>query len=341
MKLRIYIKDRFDAVTSVISAILAITIVIVAALSTVFWGIPYVDELRNKESLENAEMQFNLLIDNMKDIIIGNADSKNVLSVAVEEGTISVDNSSYDRTILMYSLKGISKYNFSVAGLDDNNKWFNLIMSDYSNIKAKGFFYNDPSDPNNYHEENFTDFALSEKWSPFDLKGRVCILLYDGVRIPDNLFGKIWLFDSISLKFNLHTNEGNHELSMEKGGIIYIKDGDSRVKRLFNVYFEDSTFGLHVLQTLFLESFSADGNGFNIKISIECRGSWMQQKPDDDIYNLRLQLHGDNAQTWLDYINKKHENKFVITDNNTLFLSESGDGYQISFLNSIVDIDKI
>ena len=70
MKQRINFKNKFDAITSVVSAILAITIVILAALSTVFWGIPYIDELRNKESLENAEMQFNLLINNMKDIII-------------------------------------------------------------------------------------------------------------------------------------------------------------------------------------------------------------------------------------------------------------------------------
>ena len=328
MKLGTYIKDRFDAVTTVVSAILAITIVIVASLSTVFWGIPYVDELRNKESLENIEKQFNLIIDNMKDIIIGKVNSKNVLSVAVEEGKISVDNNTYDRTILMYSYDGISKYNFTVSGLDDDNNEFDLIipiMSNYSTVKAKGLFYNNPSEPENYSGKNLLISEAGKVTSSlFDFKGRVCILLYDEVMIPDNLFGKIWLFDSNSLKFNLHTNEGNNELSLEKGGIIYVKEGDAQVKRLFNVYLEGGSFGLHVLQTLFLESFSAGGNGFKIKISFECRGSWMQEI--DEIYNLRLQLHGDNAQTWLDYINDKYENKFVISNNNTLFLSESGDG---------------
>ena len=54
MKLQIHIRDSFDAVTPVISAILAITVVIVAVSSTVFWGGPYVNDLQSKESLERV-----------------------------------------------------------------------------------------------------------------------------------------------------------------------------------------------------------------------------------------------------------------------------------------------
>jgi hypothetical protein len=133
---------------------------------------------------------------------------------------------------------------------------------------------------------------------------------------------------------------------LEKGGIIYLKNENSQVKRLFNVYLEDDSFGIHVLQILALKSFSASGsNGFNRKISVESRGTWVQER--DDVYYLKLQLHGDNAQTWLDDINNKYQNKFVISDDDndglydTLFLSESADGMQFTFLNSITDFDII
>jgi hypothetical protein len=137
-----------------------------------------------------------------------------------------------------------------------------------------------------------------------------------------------------------------HELSLEKGGIIYFKDGDSQVKRLFSVYLEDESFGIHALQLLALKSFSAGGsNGFNRKISVESRGTLVQER--GNIYYLKLQLYGDNAQIWLDYIKNKYENKFVISDDDndglddTLFLSESYDGTQLTFLSSIIDFDII
>ena len=117
-------------------------------------------------------------------------------------------------------------------------------------------------------------------------------------------------------------------------------DNPKQIKKLFNVYLEDDSFGLHVIQTNSSKSFSAGGGGgFNIRISIEGHGSWKQEIRN--VYNLSLQLHGDNAFTWLNYINNKYENRFDQQDDNTLYLIESSDGVKLSFLNSIVDINKV
>ena len=80
-------------------------------------------------------------------------------------------------------------------------------------------------------------------------------------------------------------------------------------------------------------------------ISIESGGSSLQEL--NDVYNLRLQLYGENAQTWLSYINNKYVDKFVISygDTNgvddTLFLSESHNGIELIFLYSIVNLTKL
>ena len=343
MKLRIHIRARFDAVTPVISAILAVTVVIVAVSSTVFWSGPYVDGLQSKESLENAEMQFNLIVENIKDIVIRGADDKNILPVVVDQGSISIDKSDYDRTIVVYSTNPDPGYEITVdeLGLDSSDNVFYVYLGNNlgtNNIRANIQW----PDNDEYSEEMEFVGTDGRVEATHDISGNVHITLSD----TGSDFGNIWLFDSNSLIFDLHSSAGIHRLSLEKGGIIYFNDGEAQVKRLFSVDLKDDSFGIHVLQILALKSFSAGGgNGFNGKISVESRGTWVQER--GNIYYLKLQLHGDNAQTWLDYINNKYENKFVVSDDDndglddTLFLSESTDGVQLTFLNSIIDFDII
>ncbi len=346
MKQRIFKRDRIDAISTVISAVLAISIFVGAAISTIFFGIPYINDLQSQESLENVEMQFDLIIDNIKDIVTGESVDKNVLSLFIEKGSLSVNKNEFDRTIIMYSNNGNSKYNFTVTGLSDTDRWFDLIMSDYLNIKAKGRFYNDSSDPNDYYENELFISLVGKVTSPINLRGRICIFLYDGNIIPENLFGKIWLFDSDSLKFKTQSKTASHELILEKGGIIYLKNKNSQVKQIFNLLLKDNSIFIHVLQTNFLKSFVLGGeDGFNIRISIESSSSSLQEL--NNVYNIRLQLHGENAQTWLSYISNKYIDKFLISDednngiDDTLFLSESHNGLDLIFLNSIVNLNKV
>jgi len=353
MKLRIFKRNRNNAISTIVSALLAITIFVGAAISIIFLGIPYVNDLQSQESLENVEMQFNLILDNIKDIVTGEADDKNVLTLAIEEGSISINKNDFDRTIFLYSNNGISKYSFNVSGLDDNNKEFDLLNISYElvNINSTAKFYNNISDPDSFYLEQLNVSLISvNKYKVTskinDFEGRVCIELYDGEIKEKNLFGKIWLFDSNSLIFKTQSHSGLHKLILEKGGILYNKNSDSKVEKLFNIYYKDDSFGLHVLQTLASKSFSVSGGGgLNIKISIESRGS--SQQIIEVVYNLCLQLYGDNAQIWLKNINDKYINKFLLNDQDndgivdTLFLSESSNGVELIFLNSIVDINKV
>jgi len=340
MKLRIFKRDRIDAISTVISAILAITIFVGAAISTIFLGIPYINDLQSQESLENVEMQFKLILDNIKDIVTGEADGKNVLTLAIEEGSLSNNKNDFDRTILMYSY---GNFNFSISKLDNIVSKFklNIISNESEPIDEVDIFR--INDDGNLGEELLSTYSDSYiTIEPNLFKGKIVIFLNKS-GVPK---GKIWLFDSESLVFKTQSNTGSYKLILEKGGIIYTKNKNSQVKKLFNIYLKHNSFGLHVLQTNVSKPFTVSGGGeFNIRISIESRGSALQEL--NNVFNLRLQLHGENAQTWLKYINNKYVDKFVLLDedNNglvdTLFLSGSQNGVDLTFLNSVVNLNKV
>jgi hypothetical protein len=339
MKLRIFKRDRIDAISTVISAILAITIFVGAAISTIFLGIPYINDLQSQESLENIEMQFNLIVDNIKDIVTGEADGKNVLTLAIEEGLLSHNKKDFDRTILMYSYGDL---NFSISELDNIDPKFKINIISTKNISNVDVFkIKDNGDLSKklLSTYSYPNITLDP---PNDFEDKMVIFLNNS----DEILGKIWFFDSESLVFNTQSNTGSHKLILEKGGIIYTNNKNSQVKKLFNIYLKHNSFGLHVLQTNISKPFTLSGEGgFNIRFSIESGGSSLQEL--NDAYNLRLQLYGENAQTWLSYISNKYVDKFAISDednnglDDTLYLSESHNGIDLIFLNSIVNLNKV
>jgi hypothetical protein len=339
MKLRFFKRDRIDAISTVISAILAITIFVGAAISTIFLGIPYINDLQSQESLENIEMQFNLIVDNIKDIVTGEADGKNVLTLAIEEGLLSHNKNDFDRTILMYSYGDL---NFSISELDNKVSKFKINIISTKNISNVDVFK--IKDNGDLSKELWSTYSYPYITldPPNYFEDKMVIFLNNSGEI----LGKIWFFDSESLVFNTQSNTGSHKLILEKGGIIYTNNKNSQVKKLFNIYLKHNSFGLHVLQTNISKPFTLSGEGgFNIRFSIESGGSSLQEL--NDAYNLRLQLYGENAQTWLSYISNKYVDKFVISDednnglDDTLFLSESHNGIYLIFLNSIVNLNKV
>ena len=78
-------------------------------------------------------------------------------------------------------------------------------------------------------------------------------------------------------------------------------------------------------------------------INVSSLGTWKQEAKN--VYNLRLQLHGDNRDTWINYFNNKYKDEFGPSElsDGTLFLLDSNDagGVSLTFLNSIVVFNMI
>lgn len=339
MKQRINIKNRLNAVSPVISAILAITIITVTTSTAVILAAPYLDEIHGEKTLGSAEMQFDSIRDNIQGLVNGKNGKANVLSVAVDDGSISIDKNEYDRTIMIYSLVYDSDHEITVGDLDNNDNVFYVYLNSNlgSNIEA------DIQWPNNddYGDEMKPVAVDGRVEASHDISGTVYIALRD-TNLDPELFGKILLFDSNSLNFVLPSGVGVQELSLEQGGLIYFKDETPQVKRPFNVHLEDGFFEVYIIQTLASKSVSIGSHGFNVKINTTSHGTFLQERRN--VYYLRLQMHGDNAQTWLDYVYNKYAGRFDgPPSDNTLFSSDSDDagGVELTFLSSIVEFNII
>jgi hypothetical protein len=131
-------KRRNDALTPVVSAILALLIVMSTMTSVLFWGIPYIEELDRKGREEKAERQFTSVGKAIEELVNSNPGNSKINTVGLEKATLSLDPNEKDRTIVMYSFS--EDYNFTVSGLELETCFLagtKVIMADgtYKNIE--------------------------------------------------------------------------------------------------------------------------------------------------------------------------------------------------------------
>jgi len=101
-----------DALTPVVSAILALLIVTSTMSSVLLWGVPYIEEVGNTTSKENADRQFISAAEAMDDLVNSNPGNKVVNTLDLGKGSISIDVDEKDRTVIMYSFS--DEYDFTV-----------------------------------------------------------------------------------------------------------------------------------------------------------------------------------------------------------------------------------
>ena len=104
-----------NAVSPVISAVLALLVVSSTMASIIFWGAPYISELNEKTSRENAEQQLTSIGKVISDLAGSSSGERSVDTLSLGEGQIYTDADA-DRTIVTYSY--YNNYNFTVSGLD-------------------------------------------------------------------------------------------------------------------------------------------------------------------------------------------------------------------------------
>ena len=105
-------RKRNDALTPVVSAILALLIVTSTMSSVLLWGVPYIEEVGNTTSKENVDRQFISAAESMDDLVNSNPGNKVVNTLDLGKGSISIDVDEKDRTVIMYSFS--DEYDFTV-----------------------------------------------------------------------------------------------------------------------------------------------------------------------------------------------------------------------------------
>ncbi|MCX6667874.1 MAG: tandem-95 repeat protein [Euryarchaeota archaeon] len=140
--MKVNIRKISEAVSPVISVIVSLFIVLSAVGSILYWGIPYMEDQRNKAAQENVGYQFDSAVDALDDL--NKQGDTTSLHISADSGYIEEEVASAhlvekpitsgettpedkgDRTIAMYSIK--DGYNFTAYGLNDSDNEFTLDM---------------------------------------------------------------------------------------------------------------------------------------------------------------------------------------------------------------------
>jgi len=166
----------------------------------------------------------------------------------------------------------------------------------------------------------------------FPLKGTICIYLYHS----SSLIGKIWILDSDYLTYEVPTSTGTKEVTMSNGGVYY--SDSNKIKRAPKFYESDGSLALRVVQTVVNNSFNAGGeSGYSVMIDGNLYASRIREV--NDVYNLTLQLSGDNNKLWLNHYQREYPNFKENDDKITLYYSPSYDGTKLALSLFTLDLD--
>jgi len=106
-------KKRNDALTPVVSAILALLIVTSTMSSVLLWGIPYIEEVEKTTSKKNVDRQFISAVQAIHVLVNSNPGNNVINTLDLGKGSISIDVDEKDRTVIMYSFS--DEYNFTIS----------------------------------------------------------------------------------------------------------------------------------------------------------------------------------------------------------------------------------
>jgi len=121
--MKVNIRKINEAVSPVISVVVSLFIVLSAVSAILYWGVPYIEDQRNKAAQENVGYQFDSAVDAINDL--NEHGDTTPLHISADSGNIE-EKVAGDRTIAMYSIK--DGYNFTAYGLNDTDNEFTLDM---------------------------------------------------------------------------------------------------------------------------------------------------------------------------------------------------------------------
>jgi hypothetical protein len=332
----IRVTKKDDAVTPVVSASLVLFVVTFTVGAIVFWSVPFVDEIHGKEILENAEMQFNAVLDDIDELVYEGRYGTKVTTFIADDGSISIDKEEYNRIIVMYSNTSAEDYNFTVEWSEDDS-WFHLGMS--GTVSRAVVYWLDThgiiEDVNTLYP---TEGTLFESPAGYSFKGSLNITLYsNNYKSGNDPFGNIWVLDSNFLTYMFNRNGIGQKLILDGGGLIKYDSKNILVKNPFSFYAEEDDLSIGVIQILASDSSSAGGDRLRVSINSNGHGSYIREMKS--VYYFRLQFYGFNAPAWLSYFVGKYD--FSEFPYNTLFYNPSdpdifSDGVFLLFSHSVV-----
>ena len=297
---------RNKAVSPVIGTILVLAISLSTIASMLLWGIPYIESRKVNSMVTSVYNQFKTLDDALYLLVQQGLDASTVTSVAIEKGSINI-NPIGERIIIFYSLN--SDYNFSVSGLDDGNNTFKIRLEDdssYDSIDSRVVAtWLDPSSPSlpeirigTISKDRFTTFQFGQDK---DIKNMVRIDLINNT-FGGQLFGRIWLFDTGSITYDLPSSVGEYKVVAENLGIVVYSPAGPYLRDWPVIYNTTDSLSMRILNVRSSQGGSGAGiYRFLIQVNDdECTEANRQ------VYYFKIQIYGDYSTVWRDYFKSQH-----------------------------------
>jgi len=249
--------------------------------------------------------------------------------LSFNEGTIYVESIKNaggsrligERIVIYYSMVDDTSYNFIVSGLDDSDDEFAIN------------FDNGP-DPTNNVKADLCDLIGSSDGSDssgsyvftiagVSISGAYKIDLFDEDN-SNELFGRIWVFDTGSFIYELNTGQGTYHASLENGAVLNGHPTSSNIDRKPVVFYENNNLVIYILQ-------------INTTNNVGIGGSAGEDRSVS--YNFKMQFFNDDFESDTDAWKVFYQIYYDFVDSGSDDIQfDNADSLEFTLVRSVCDI---
>lgn len=311
-------------VSEVVSLILIVMIATTSIGIVVFWGVPMMESRKVFVRVDSALKQFEDLNDVIKRVSSGGANTSEQIDFVTDAGQIGFGVG--ERFVLYYSPRATHIFNFDVSGFDYGE-------DDYDENKFT-IINNNKFAPLNWWENYilhiyFLDTHLSEIVDPIPIDGIVTSSspITGAVRIDilykttDELCGRIWVFDTTCISYDVLTPEGTYSVIAENGAVVYASPYSSRVYNTPSLYYKNNSLSTNENSLLVMHITNLKSQGYRsvsglgrYNFLIKSNSSSIQENRITIPNSFNMTIYGQEniVDAWVRYYK---DEDFWLTDN--------------------------
>jgi len=286
-------------VTEVISLVTVTMIATTAIGVIVFWGIPTMESQKVFVRIESALTQFKNLNKVIQRVSTDGMNKSERVDFVTDAGQVNINNGN--RFVFYYST--IDNFGFNVSDLgDSDDSKFTININDSGGWINSGtlsiyYLYNNKRE-NHSVDAGVVDIPISSL-ATNEFKNAVKMELRDRT---EKVFGRIWLFDTGSISYDLATTTGNYNIIAENEGVVSIQQGSGYMYQKPSIHNNSYSFVMRITR---LQSVGAVGGAGMSKYEflIKSNDSSVQENKVEIPQLFRTKIYGDEktVDAWTEY----------------------------------------
>jgi len=293
-------------VSEVIGLVMIVMIAVSSISVIVFWGVPYMDSKKVSVRVDSALTQFKTINDVIQRVSSEGINKSERVDFVTDAGNVNINDG--DRFVFYYSTNNGFSFNVDNLGDTDDREFniFGINGGDWSGTGTLFIYY------------LYTNPPVTESWLVNPVVNNIITAgigneFKNAVKmefINNNIvYGRIWLFDTGSISYDLPTSSGTYSVVAENEGVVRASSGSGYLYYTPKIYHKDNLFTLRI--TRLQPSGPTGGSGMNrYEFLIKSDNSSVQENKIHIPINaeFKIRIYGDERITdaWADYFTSKH-----------------------------------